>query len=88
MPVLVDAVSARMKRPPLSAPTTTTLPGGGGETASSSSAAVAAPFPHLWQLLALLYQRQGRPDLSLSILLQLRSPDAFPFIEQHALVSD
>ena len=87
MPVLVDAVSARMKRPSLSATTTTTPPGGGGE-AASSSAAVAAPFPHLWQLLALLYQRQGRPDLSLSILLQLRSPDAFPFIEQHALVSD
>ncbi|GAX72786.1 hypothetical protein CEUSTIGMA_g242.t1 [Chlamydomonas eustigma] len=44
--------------------------------------------PTLWRLLALLYQRQGRPDLSLSILLQLKSPDAFSFIEQHALVGD
>lgn len=30
---------------------------------------------------------QGRPDLSLSILLQLRSPDVFDFIDVHSLVS-
>ena len=29
---------------------------------------------------------QGRPDLSLSILLQLRAADVFEFIEAHSLV--
>ncbi len=31
---------------------------------------------------------QGQPDLSLSILLQLRTPDVFAFIEQHSLVGE
>ncbi|MEW5317234.1 MAG: hypothetical protein WDW38_008551 [Sanguina aurantia] len=39
----------------------------------------------LWQLLAWLYQRQGRPDLSLSIHLQLRCPEVFTFITAHSL---
>ena len=28
---------------------------------------------------------QGRPDLSLSVYLRLRTPAVFPFIQQHAL---
>eukprot|EP00798_Chlamydomonas_sp_ICE-L_P008222 gene8222-1488_t len=41
----------------------------------------------LWNLLAHLYTQQGRPDLSLSIYLQLLSPLVFEFIEKHALVA-
>ena len=41
--------------------------------------------PVLWRLLAALYERQGRPDLSLAIHLQLRSPHTFAFIRAHDL---
>jgi hypothetical protein len=35
----------------------------------------------LWQVLALLYKGQGRPDLSLAIYLQLQLPSVFDFIQ-------
>ncbi|GBF95415.1 hypothetical protein Rsub_08377 [Raphidocelis subcapitata] len=41
----------------------------------------------LWQALAHLYRTQGRPDLSLAILLQLQLPSVFDFILEHGLLS-
>ena len=35
----------------------------------------------MWQVLALLYKGQGRPDLSLAIYLQLQLPSVFDFIQ-------
>ncbi|KAG1680753.1 hypothetical protein FOA52_008086 [Chlamydomonas sp. UWO 241] len=43
---------------------------------------------HMWRLLSLLYVRQGRPELCLTILLQLRASDVFDFVETHALVAE
>ena len=40
----------------------------------------------LWQVLALLYKGQGRPDLSLAIYLQLQLPSVFDFIQEHGLL--
>jgi hypothetical protein len=39
----------------------------------------------LWQVLALLYKGQGRPDLSLAIYLQLQLPSVFDFIQVRTL---
>jgi hypothetical protein len=39
----------------------------------------------LWQALAHLYRTQGRPDLSLAILLQLQLPTVFDFIQVQTL---
>uniref|UniRef100_A0A7R9YQY0 Vps41 beta-propeller domain-containing protein n=1 Tax=Chlamydomonas euryale TaxID=1486919 RepID=A0A7R9YQY0_9CHLO len=43
---------------------------------------------HMWRLLSLLYVRQGRPELCLAVLLQLRAPDVFDFVEKHALIAE
>ena len=39
------------------------------------------------QALAHLYRTQGRPDLSLAILLRLRLPSVFGFAREHALAA-
>ncbi|KIY92214.1 Vacuolar protein sorting-associated like protein 41 [Monoraphidium neglectum] len=41
----------------------------------------------LWQALAHLYKTQGRPDLSLAILLNLQLPSVFDFLQEHGLLS-
>ncbi|GLC58944.1 hypothetical protein PLESTB_001420000 [Pleodorina starrii] len=52
-------------------------PGGGGGRGGSGDV--------LWQLLAWLYEQQGRPDLALSIHLRLKSPSVFAFVNHHGL---
>ncbi|PNW86054.1 hypothetical protein CHLRE_03g209281v5 [Chlamydomonas reinhardtii] len=72
--------------------------GGTGGAAGGAGASGAAPLPAvdvgggeggaadpLWQLLAWLYEQQGRPDLALSIYLRLRSPGVFAFVTSHGL---
>ncbi|KAG2441412.1 hypothetical protein HYH02_010000 [Chlamydomonas schloesseri] len=72
--------------------------GGAAGGAAAGGAAGAAPLPAvgvadgdggaadpLWQLLAWLYEQQGRPDLALSIYLRLRSPGVFAFVTSHGL---
>ncbi|GFR40551.1 hypothetical protein Agub_g1126, partial [Astrephomene gubernaculifera] len=56
--------------------------GGGGGGAGAEGGGDA-----LWQLLAWLYEQQGRPDLALSIHLRLRSPGVFAFVTSHGLQS-
>ncbi|KXZ53112.1 hypothetical protein GPECTOR_7g1002 [Gonium pectorale] len=83
---LADAVAARIRRGAAAAGVAAAGHGHGhgGGAAAGGGGGGAEP---LWQLLAWLYEQQGRPDLALSIHLRLRSPAVFDFITTHGLHS-
>lgn len=56
MPSLMDAVTARMKRPPWPPPAATPP----AAPLSAPSSREEGDYPDLWRLMAMLYQRQVR----------------------------
>ncbi|GIL83995.1 hypothetical protein Vretifemale_12716 [Volvox reticuliferus] len=93
---LADAVAARLRRlqhqHPQPQPPNLTIAPGAATAATASGAGVADAgagggpgSDSLWQLLAWLYEQQGRPDLALSIHLRLKSPSVFSFVNHHGL---
>ncbi|GLI60125.1 hypothetical protein VaNZ11_002165 [Volvox africanus] len=92
---LADAVAARLRRlqhqhPQSQPPNMVVAPGAATATAASGTTVTDAGgsgvgSDSLWQLLAWLYEQQGRPDLALSIHLRLKSPSVFIFVNHHGL---
>ncbi|GIL59328.1 hypothetical protein Vafri_14226 [Volvox africanus] len=91
---LADAVAARLRRlqhqyPQPQPPNTAVAHGAATATAASGTTVtdggVGVGSDSLWQLLAWLYEQQGRPDLALSIHLRLKSPTVFSFVNHHGL---